>query len=131
MANLTVEVSAPGQQTHQSVASKLLALDDAELLSILTSLEEMDEATRAKFLAFATSATADELKHFGSLPPNRRNGLLNLHGASHSQGSSGWMASVKSFSSDFWEVFKAWKQKTTDFSLRVIDRYPRWGLSPC
>jgi hypothetical protein len=69
MANLTVEVSAPGQQTHQSVASKLLALDDAELLSILTSLEEMDEATRAKFLAFATSATADELKHFGSLPP--------------------------------------------------------------
>jgi hypothetical protein len=122
-AELAAEVSAPGQPTQQSVARKLLALDDAELFSILTSLEEMDEATRAKFLAFASGASPDELKRFGSLPSDRRNGLLNLQGAGNSSGNSAWMASAKSFLSDFWEVFTAWSQKTRDFSLRVMNRY--------
>ena len=122
-AELAAEVSAPGQPAQQSVARKLLALDDAELFSILTSLEEMDEATHAKFLAFASGASPDELKRFSSLPPDQRKGLLNLQGAAHSSGSSGWMASAKSFLSDFWEVFRAWSQKTRDFSLRVMNRY--------
>jgi len=118
--------SSPGSgfgQSEQSVASKLLAMENGALLGILTSIEDMDDATRARFLSFAANATKEELTKFGTLTEEQRDALLTTHGTGQTPQPGGWMASFKTFAKDFWVVVKAWSQKTRDVSLRALNRY--------
>jgi hypothetical protein len=119
-ADLTVTADA-AQQPHQSIASKMLALDDAELLSLLLSIEDMDATTKAKFLTFAAKASDPELRRFASLTPQQRSILLGMHGDRQSEGSAA--ASFKSFMKDFWAVVKVGGQKAAEVSLPLLSRY--------
>ncbi len=121
---LAVDAStaAANQLPSPQVITKLLALDDGALLGVLASLEEMDDASRAKFKTFAATASQEELKRFGSLPTNQRMVLLSLQSGAGGGGGGLW-ASVKAFGDDFRQVFKPWITKTNDFSLRVLSRY--------
>ena len=132
-ADLTGEVSAATSPTQQSIASKLLGLEDPELLGILTSLEGMDDNLRAKFLSFSNAAPPEELKRFSSLSTDQQTSLLNLQSTGHSS-TTGWLSSAKTFAGDFWAVIKAWSQKTCDLSLRTLNRYLLalfWLLKTC
>ena len=114
-------VLGEAKQPQQSVASKLLALDDAELLSLLVSIEDMDATTKAKFLAFAAKASDAELHRFVSLPPDQRSTLLGMHDHRQSEGNAS--ASFKSFIKDFWIMLKSGAHKGAEFSLPVLSRY--------
>ncbi|OGV64917.1 MAG: hypothetical protein A3K19_03315 [Lentisphaerae bacterium RIFOXYB12_FULL_65_16] len=124
-ATIDVATAAAHQLPPPPVIAKLLALEDTALLGILTSLEEMDDVAREKFKNFAADASADELKRFGTLPPDKRMSLLSLQPATGGggKGGGGWWGAFKSFAGDFWHVFKAWSAKTYDFSLSVLMRY--------
>jgi hypothetical protein len=119
-ADLTAAAGEP-QQPRQSVASRMLALDDAELLSLLLSIEDMDAATKAKFLAFAAKASDTELRRIASLTPQQRNTLLGMQDEQQSEGSAA--TSFKSFMKDFWVVVRAWAQRTGEVSLPILSRY--------
>jgi hypothetical protein len=109
------------EQPEQSVASRLLALDDAELLGLLISIEEMDAQTKAKFLAFAAKASDKDLRHFASLTPQQRTTLLGMHGDPQGAGSAA--DSFKLFMKDFWAVVRAGGQKTAEVGLPILNRY--------
>ncbi|MCO5067974.1 MAG: hypothetical protein M9910_04695 [Kiritimatiellae bacterium] len=123
--SLVSSIGSGVPEPQQSVAGKLLAMEDGALLAVLTSMEDMDDATRGKFLSFAASASKEELAKFGSLPEGQRSSLLLTHGVGQGVSSGGWAASFKAFAKDFWVVFKAWSQKTGEVSLRALNRYMR------
>jgi uncharacterized membrane protein len=112
--------SSGGRQSHQSVAGKLLALTDAELLGVLVATEKMDDAEKTHFLNFAARASGDELRQIAALPPEQRNEFLRLSGKMSGRG---WMDSFKTFIKDFMVVAKAGARKTLDFSRPVLERY--------
>ena len=119
-ADLTAAAREP-QEPRQSIASRMLALDDAELLSLLLAIEDMDATTKAKFLAFAAKASDAELRRFALLTPQQRSILLGMHGDQQSEGSAA--ASFKSFMKDFWAVVKAGGQRAAEVSLPILNRY--------
>jgi hypothetical protein len=119
-ADLTAAAGEP-QQAQQSIASRILALDDAELLSLLLSIEDMDATEKAKFLTFAAKASDPELRRFASLTPQERSILLGMHGDQQSKGNAA--ASFKSFMKDFWAVVKAGGQRAAEVSLPILSRY--------
>jgi len=108
------------QQPDQSIASRILALGDAELLRLLLSIEGMDASTRAKFLAFAQKASDSELLRFVSLTAEQRKSLLGMHGDPQAEAGA---TSLKSFMKDFWVVAQAGGQKTAEVSLPILSRY--------
>jgi hypothetical protein len=110
-------------EPRQAVASKLLALQNKELLGILVSMEEMDDATRGKFLSFAASSSGEELAKFSALTQEQRKMLLSAQGIGQGPSTGGWAAALKTFSKDFWVVFKAWSQKTHEVAIPVLNRY--------
>jgi len=115
---------------YQSVAGKMLSLDDASLLSLLAWLENADETSRAAFVAFAESHEAQELTRFAGLAAGQRETLL---GAIAGTKSSGWQA-AKEFLKDFGRIVAAGGKKGVDVSVDVMKRYAGglvWLLKLC
>ncbi|MEI6702630.1 MAG: hypothetical protein WCL71_03725 [Deltaproteobacteria bacterium] len=115
---------------YQSVASKMLGLDDTSLLSLLAWLETADEPSRKAFVTFAKNHEAQELTRFAGLATGQRETLL---GAITGTKSAKWQA-AKDFIKDFGRIVAAGAKKGAELSIEVIKRYTSglvWLLKLC
>lgn len=116
--------ASTGALSMQSVAEKLLALSDEELLAVLVASERMGAGEKARFLNFLMKSPSDELRRLAALPPERRAEFLNLTAAGSSgkrppgeffkdflsickSGASAGRDVLKRYLSVLWQVFKS------------------------
>jgi hypothetical protein len=108
-----------GASSSQSVVGKLLSLDDASLLSLLTWLEHADASSREAFSVFARNHEGKDLKRFAELTVAQRGMLLSVNVGTKTSG----FQTGKQFLKVFGGLVAAGAKKGAGLSLEVVKRY--------
>lgn len=124
---LTVTNNAGTDAAAKSVATHILAMEDAEILSLLLMLEGADADKIERFRHFASAASHEDLKKLAALPLEQRWALIGLDALPSGPGAGVFLRG-------FWEVLKNRGKAAGAVSRTALSAYVRgllWLLKCC